>query len=79
MLLRSIEGRWSEYRRALRHPDTEHFDRLFEYADAHADASGYLNADDPFKPVLVSIALEQEKRLTEMKARLEALEASDGL
>ena len=78
MLLRSIEGQWDDYRRGLRHPDQEHFDQLFEYADRHADAAGYLNADDPFKPVLVSMLLEQEKRLSEVKHRLEELDTSPG-
>ncbi len=42
-LLRAMESRWQEYRRALRHADQAIFDRLFEYARAHADASGVQN------------------------------------
>ena len=69
-LLRRYREEWQPYRRALRHGDQPHFDQLFEYAAAHADAAGYLNARDPFDPVLVSIALEQERRITELEARL---------
>lgn len=69
-----MQSRWSDYRRALRRHDQPHFDRLFEYADAHADASGYLNADDPMQPIMFSMLLEQQKRLAEQRERLELLE-----
>lgn len=75
-VLTAVRSRWGDYRRALRGRDQPHFDRLFEHADAHADAAGYLNADDPMDPILVSMLLEQEKRLAALDARLEALEAS---
>lgn len=76
MLLEATENRWQEYRRALRARDQPHFDELFEHAHAHADAAGYLNADDPIHPILMSMLLEQEKRLTELEARVD--EAVDG-
>ena len=74
-VLDSIEDRWQDYRRGLRRRDQPRFDRLFEYARAHADASGYLNADDPRIPILVSMLLEQEGRIDELEARVSELEA----
>ena len=74
-VLAAVKTRWSDYRRALRRQDQPHYDRLFEYADAHADAAGYLNADDPMDPVLVSMLLEQQKRIAELDERVEELEA----
>ena len=68
--LRALEERWSDFRRALRRHNQPRFDRLFEYARAHADASGLLNDDDPLFPVLFSIDLEQEQRLDEHDDRL---------
>jgi hypothetical protein len=73
-VLEAVQSRWSDYRRALRRHDQPHFDRLFEYADAHADAAGYLNADDPMQPILFSMLLEQQKRLAEQRERLELIE-----
>lgn len=67
-LLRGIEDRWQPYRRALRRRDQPHFDRLFEHARTHADAAGYLNHENPLVPMLVSIVLEQEKRLSRLEA-----------
>ncbi|MFC7203325.1 hypothetical protein ACFQJC_07340 [Haloferax namakaokahaiae] len=75
--LRAIERDWSKYRRALRRPDQQHFDRLFEQAREHADASGYLNHQFVEQPFLVSVMLEQEKRLDTLAERLDALEERD--
>lgn len=74
-VLEAVKSRWGDYRRALRRHDQQRFDRLFEYADAHADAAGYLNHDDPMEPILVSMLLEQEKRIAELEARITELEA----
>lgn len=70
------EKRWRAYRRALRHRDVEPYDRLFEHARAHADAGGALNHDEPLFPMLVSMHLEQARRLEALEARLAALEAA---
>ena len=74
--LRAIEGRWADFRRALRRRDQPQFDQLFEYARKHADASGLLNHQNPLLPVLVSIDLEQEARLDGHEERLAELEAA---
>jgi len=74
--LRAIEERWAEFRRALRRRDQPRFDRLFEYAREHADASGLLNHQNPLLPALLSIDLEQEARLDDHEERLEELEAA---
>lgn len=72
--LRAIEKRWADFRRALRRRDQPHFDRLFEYAREHADASGTLNHQNPLLPALLSIDLEQEARLETHEKRLRELE-----
>jgi hypothetical protein len=73
-LLTAIEGRWKPYRRALRRQDQQRFDQLFEDARAHADAAGYLNADEPLFPVLVAMLLAQQRRIEALQARVAALE-----
>lgn len=83
-MLRVLEDQWADYRRGLRRDEQDQFDRLFEYARSHADASGYLNHPEPMYALLVSIALEQEAQLEEFDSRLETLEEaidteSDGI
>ena len=73
-VLRATEDRWAEFRRALRRRDQPRFDKLFEYAREHADASGLLNHQNPLLPALFSIDLEQEARLEDHEERLETLE-----
>ncbi|GAB6878408.1 hypothetical protein JCM17823_06820 [Halorubrum gandharaense] len=66
-LLRSEEERWDDYRCVLRHEDQLHFERLFVHARDHADAAGMLNHEDRLAPILMSICLEQEKRIAELE------------
>jgi hypothetical protein len=77
-LLRVTENRWQDYRRCLRREDQAHFDQLFTHARNHADASGLRNHEDPMIPVLVSIALAQEKQIAALDDRLDVLEAQGG-
>ena len=71
--LGSIENEWSEYRRTLRRDDQFIFDHLFVYARDHADAAGNLNHSNPLAPVWMAIALEQDRRITELEARVDDL------
>ena len=73
--VRSLERQWDDFKRALRRRDQPRFERLFEYAQRHADAGGYLNHDEPLFPILISIDLEQEARLDELEDRIAELEA----
>ena len=70
-VLRAIEDRWQPFRRALRYEDQERFDRLLTHARNHADAAGHLNHQSPVIPVLVAIALAQERRLDELEAQID--------
>lgn len=73
--VRAVEDDWSDFRRALRRRDQPHFDRLFDHARAHADAAGYLNHPSPEIPMLVSIVLEQERRIGELEAHVDRNDA----
>ena len=68
--LSTIEDEWGAYRRALRREDQYILDHLFVYARDHADAAGCLNHSDPLAPIWMSIALEQDRRISELEARI---------
>jgi len=74
--LRGIEDRWRPYRQTLRRRNQPRFDQLFVYARDHADAAGMLNHDDRFAPLLMSIAIEQERRIDKLENRITELEDS---
>lgn len=75
--IRGVEQQWQPYRRALRCRDQPHFDRLFEYARAHADAAGQLNHRFVELPLLVSVLIEQERRLRALEQAVESSHLSD--
>ena len=54
---------WAKFRRALRREDQEYFDRLFRRVRSHTQAATYQASDNPMEAILLSIALDQEKRL----------------
>lgn len=76
-VLRSLEDNWQDYRRALRRPDQDRFDRLWEDARRYADAAGYLNHQNPMVVVLFSMVLAHEKRIEDLEAELEGAQADD--
>jgi hypothetical protein len=71
-VLGGLEDDWQDYRRGLRHADQEVFDRLFADARRHADACGLQNHPDPFVAVLLSMQLEQAKRIEALESEAEA-------
>ncbi|HTC63585.1 MAG TPA: hypothetical protein VK709_12135 [Candidatus Saccharimonadales bacterium] len=56
-------ARWSKFRRALRREDQEYFDRLFRSVRTYTQAATYQASDNPMEAILLSIAIDQEKRL----------------
>jgi hypothetical protein len=74
--LNRLEEDWQPFRRALRDGDQETFDRLFEYAQAHAAASGQQNPISPFQTAIFSMLLEIESERQALEQRVDALEAS---
>ncbi len=56
-------ARWAKFRRALRREDQEYLDRMFRRVRTYTQAATYQANDNPMEAILLSIALDQEKRL----------------
>ena len=69
-LIDQAAERWAKFRRALRREDQEHFDRLFLRVRSYTQAATYQCSDNPMEVILLSIALDQEKRLHELEQRV---------
>ena len=65
---------WRKFRRGLRKGDQEFLDRLFEEARLHVQAGVYASRPWPFETILVSILLEHEKALVELRSKIKVLE-----
>ncbi|MDY6761868.1 MAG: hypothetical protein SVY41_02370 [Candidatus Nanohaloarchaea archaeon] len=68
--LRRLKEQWDDYRKGLRREDQEQFDQLLHYAEEHADAAGYMNPDKTMDAILLSMLLEQQKRIEELKSQV---------
>jgi len=65
---------WSKFRHALRKEDQEAFDYLFRAAKYHLAENFYAMRTVPFESIMMSIAVEQQKTLRKLQARIAALE-----
>jgi len=65
---------WRKFRRGLRREDQQFLDRLFEEARLHVQAGVYASRPWPFETILVSILIEHEKALVELRSKLRVLE-----
>jgi hypothetical protein len=69
---------WRKFRRGLRKEDQQFLDRLFEEARLHVQAGVYASRPWPFETILISILLEHEKALVELRSKLRTLEEKEG-
>ena len=56
-------ARWHKFRRALRREDQGYFDQLFRRVRRYTQAATYQCHDNPMEVILLSAALDHEKRL----------------
>ena len=66
-LVQEAEQRWAKFRRVLYREDQPHFDRLFHSVRGYAQAAAYQCHDNPMEAILLSIALDLEKRLAALE------------
>jgi hypothetical protein len=78
-LVEAAIQKWQKFRRALRREDQEHFDRLFRRVRCYTQAATYQCNDNPMEAILLSIALDQEKRITRLETLAGCGHAPDGM
>ena len=69
---------WEKFRRALRKEDQQFLDGLFEKARLHVEAEGNSSRPWPFETILISMLLEHEKALVELKLKIKVHEERGG-
>ena len=70
MAVDSTEQKWKGYRRVLRPRDREAFDKLFDLARKHGDASTMLTIPHSIEVVFMSVLLEMLKRIEELEEKV---------
>jgi hypothetical protein len=73
-VLEDMIDEWQGFRKALRKEDKAAFDRLMDRARMHASAASYDTLVDPVESLFMSILLEQEKEIDELRKKLKELE-----
>ena len=68
--IRRLEDEWQPFRRGLRRVDQPYFDQCFDDAVAHAAAGGQQNPVDPWQALLLSIVIEQQRRIDALETEL---------
>ncbi|MBP8975735.1 MAG: hypothetical protein KBG83_03360 [Bacteroidetes bacterium] len=63
---------WSKFRRGLRKEDQEIFDDIFRAAKLHLAENFYAMRAVPFESIVISIILEQQKRIRNLENELHA-------
>jgi len=66
--------KWDAFRKALRAEDREAFDQMMNECRLHASAGSMATRPVLCEAMFMSILLEQQKALREMKKRLDAIE-----
>ena|SRR4030067_247869 len=69
---------WKKFQRALRKEDQQFLDRLFEKARLHVQAGGCASRPWPFETILISMLLEHEKALVELRSKIKDHEERGG-
>jgi erythromycin esterase-like protein len=67
MVLDSIIMELVDFRRTLRRRDREAFDRIMDMAREHASASAVAATIDPMDTIVLSILIEQQKQIDDLK------------
>jgi len=73
----ALEGeiaKWEGFRKALRAEDAEAFDKMMNACRLHASAGSMATRPVLFEAMMMSILLDQEKRIAEIKKRLDRIE-----
>ncbi|MBI4714565.1 MAG: hypothetical protein HY760_01225 [Nitrospirae bacterium] len=76
MLLEQERARWRKFRRALRKEDQAILDELLDDVRRHVQAQAYASWATPYEAMLVSMLLEDRKRIRRLEEIVAALEKS---
>jgi hypothetical protein len=64
---------WNGFAKALRTDDKEAFEQMIDACRNHASAGSNATRPEMFEPMVMSILLEQQKKLTRLEKILDAI------
>jgi len=76
-VIESFGWEWHEFKKALRQLDRDAFDELINHARKHAAAGGNMPNPNPFEPVVMSILVEHEKTIRQLRKQVNQTEKGE--
>lgn len=73
MVIQEHQLRWKKFREALRKEDQEILDDLFRAPKIHLAACAYAANPVPFENIVISMLIEEHKRIIELEKALSKL------
>lgn len=75
-ILEKEKKKWREFKKSLKKSERKNFEKLLEDCELHVSASSQVKSPNPFREMILSILLEQEKEIDSIKKKLDKLEES---
>lgn len=75
-ILEKEKKKWREFKKSLKKSERKNFEKLLEDCELHVSASSQVKSPNPFREMILSILLEQEKEIESIKKKLDKLEES---
>lgn len=73
-VLKEEKKKWKEFKNSLKEEEREVFERLLEDCELHVSAGSQVKSPNPFREMVMSMLLEQQKEIRFIKKKLDRLE-----
>ena len=73
-ILEKERRKWKEFKDALGEEERETFDTMLEDCERHVSASSQSKSPNPFREMVMSILLEQRKKIESMKEEIDEID-----
>ncbi len=77
LVINKTQDTWGKFKRALRKEDQQLFDEMWRAPKLHLAAGAYLANETPLDTILMSMLLEQYKKIKQLETELSALKQTN--
>ena len=77
LVINKTQDTWGKFKRALRKEDQQLFDEMWRAPKLHLAAGAYLANETPLDTILMSMLLEQYKKIKQLETELSSLKRTN--
>lgn len=78
-VLKEEKKKWRKFKNSLKEEERKAFEILIEDCERHVSASSQVKSPNPFREMIMSILIEQQKEIKSIKEKIEELEKNCGV